>query len=667
MLAECRLSLLALLIINVDRYGSRAAINTNIRGDHCGNTGSHNITDSGNTTTTTTTTTHIHYNQPLMSSLVNYTKISQCLYTSQYERHRNRIREPVEGTCTWVTKHSRYEDWLGNNTSGLLWLSADPGCGKSVIASFLVKHLESQTDAIICYFFFKDDNDEQKSAAFALCAILHQLFAKKRSLCSYAEEAFEGKGKRFTEEVDTLWSILVKAVSEGGCGDVICVVDALDECEEVTKAQLIGHLANLSKSQSSDVRLKLLVTSRPYHKIERVLGSCAATIRLKGEDEINSIAADVTRVVDEGISNLEKYWGRPGGLGYLRDLLMDSADRTFIWVSLVLDILRDSEDDSPEEFTKIVSNAPRDLAELYTKILDKSTYPDKARRVLTIVVAAARPLTLPEMNVAFKLRQGRRTIKDLGDLPPEFARTVKNLCGHFVRIVDSKVYLVHQTAREFLLESTSPGQGNWQYTLCHKDSNYALADICISYLSLEEFEDDRLLMRPYGGINGNAVANYLQKYVFLDYAAQHWADHFRDSQDQQMGLFESTRLICGAGSNRFWAWLRVYWFNFHRWFALPEDWTHLMAASWLGQGAVVERLLGEGGDINARSKQYGTILNMAAVRRDTVMARMLMDKNVNAYIGGKEYNILQLVSEQDQPRFWDESIVDFQLAGCCRK
>jgi len=67
-----------------------------------------------------------------------------------------------------------------------------------------------------------------------------------------------------------------------------------------------------------------------------------------------------------------------------------------------------------------------------------------------------------------------------------------------------------------------------------------------------------------------------------------------------------------------------------------------MIASWLGQKAVVERLLEEGGDINARSDQYGPILNIAAIRRDGDITKMLLDKNAKAYIGTKEYNILQM-------------------------
>src|SRR5207302_8148460 len=122
-------------------------------------------------------------------------EILRCLYKSSYESHRRRVREPVEGTCTWVTEHPKYKEWEEKKTAGLLWLSADPGCGKSVMASFLVGHLRAGGGALICYFFFKDDSDEQRSATSALCALLHQLFSQRNSLCRYAEKALKAQGE----------------------------------------------------------------------------------------------------------------------------------------------------------------------------------------------------------------------------------------------------------------------------------------------------------------------------------------------------------------------------------------------------------------------------------------------------------------------------------------
>jgi ankyrin repeat domain-containing protein 50 len=62
----------------------------------------------------------------------------------------------------------------------LLWVSADPGCGKSVLAKYLVDEILPSTNTrIACYFFFKDDFEDQKSIAGALCCILYQIFRQQ--------------------------------------------------------------------------------------------------------------------------------------------------------------------------------------------------------------------------------------------------------------------------------------------------------------------------------------------------------------------------------------------------------------------------------------------------------------------------------------------------------
>jgi hypothetical protein len=174
-----------------------------------------------------------------------------------------------------------------------------------------------------------------------------------------------------------------------------------------------------------------------------------------------------------------------------------------------------------------------------------------------------------------------------------------------------------------------------------------MADICISYLSREEFAGSPLETDTSGGVSRLAIDYYLKKYSFLGYAARHWADHFRDSQDKGMELFESTRMICGAGSKHCLAWFQVYWFNTRSYYTFPKDFTHLMIASLLGQGTVVDRLLEEGGDINARSTIYGSALNIAAVKEDEGVTRKLLQKNVKAYLCGKEYNILHTKKSED--------------------
>lgn len=74
-------------------------------------------------------------------------------------------------------------------------MSADPGCGESVLAkSLIARELKSTEVHTTCYFFFKDDNAEQTSATNALCALLHQLFNQKKFLINHALSDFRNNG-----------------------------------------------------------------------------------------------------------------------------------------------------------------------------------------------------------------------------------------------------------------------------------------------------------------------------------------------------------------------------------------------------------------------------------------------------------------------------------------
>lgn len=118
------------------------------------------------------------------------------------------------------------------------------------------------------------------------------------------------------------------------------------------------------------------------------------------------------------------------------------------------------------------------------------------------------------MHVAFRIRRGYTTIKDQGDLSPGFERMVKSLCGLFVRVIYSRVYLVHQMAWEFLIKGTLPGKGDWQYTLSPINSSFILANVCISYLSIQEFESNPLVVDDSEIPNRRTVHNYIANLPF---------------------------------------------------------------------------------------------------------------------------------------------------------
>jgi ankyrin repeat domain-containing protein 50 len=263
-------------------------------------------------------------------------ELLQKLYSSPYRDRKDRNPERVDGTCEWFTNNLSFRSWQESKISSLLWVSADPGCGKSVLAKYLVDAVLPSTKLrTTCYFFFKDDFEDQKSAVSALCCILHQLFIQNDALFSNKIlERFEADGEKLIGSFRDLWDILISAANSYNAGEIICILDALDECEDEGRSQIAGALNKLYWTGKSKFVLKFLLTSRPYIYIQQdfqSLKSRLPTIHLSGENKVKEISQEInifikSRVEDIG-ANLQLL---PEEQQLLKDELIRVPNRTYL-------------------------------------------------------------------------------------------------------------------------------------------------------------------------------------------------------------------------------------------------------------------------------------------------------------------------------------------------
>ena len=166
-------------------------------------------------------------------------KCFEVLRTSDYKAAKNRNPKRVLGTCKWLLEHPIYQDWTANFPQArLLWISADPGCGKSVLAKTIVDQYDVSS---VCYFFFKNDNVISKSAAHALCALLHQLCSVRPAMIRHILPAFKRNGAKLITLFDELWTAFELIVQDPSIKKVICVLNALDECSDPSKETYSGY------------------------------------------------------------------------------------------------------------------------------------------------------------------------------------------------------------------------------------------------------------------------------------------------------------------------------------------------------------------------------------------------------------------------------------------
>ena len=89
-----------------------------------------------------------------------------------------------------------------------------------------------------------------------------------------------------------------------------------------------------------------------------------------------------------------------------------------LWVHLTLDVIQNSVNITKGSIHTNISEIPKTVHEAYDKILCRSRDFEKAKRLLHIVVAAARPLSLKEMALALAIKENHRAYNDL-ELEPE--------------------------------------------------------------------------------------------------------------------------------------------------------------------------------------------------------------------------------------------------------
>lgn len=311
---------------------------------------------------------------------------------------------------------------------------------------------------------------------------------------------------------------------------------------------------------------------------------------------------------------------------YLEIRLHETSHRTYLWVYLVFNFLE------KEDFKRTlkgvdatIKTLPKSINEAYEQILNKSKEDPMVRKVLNIMLAATRPLTLSEMNIAVNIDETLQSILDI-DLEDEddFKTRLRSWCGLFITIHQGKLYFLHQTGREFLLADLmstihAPSELRWRYSFTSHGAQVVLATICVLYLNILKsvFRPPKIKSANGGKRDGNDLV------AFFEYTAKNWGFHFREADvPDSEGISLYAWNICDPESRIFAIWFKVYCGSLDK---APAGWTRLMLSSYLGFGAFVKHALTEGVDIEARDAKYSrTSLSWAAYEGHEAIVKFLL-------------------------------------------
>ncbi|KAK0736245.1 hypothetical protein B0T21DRAFT_440488 [Apiosordaria backusii] len=329
---------------------------------------------------------------------------------------KKRIEEAKGGLVTnvyrWILDNTDFNRWCNLPESRLFWIKGDPGKGKTILLYGIINELK---EAIItdkhCY------NLADASKSLSEDAVAWVALSK------------------------ILWEML----EDPNLKVTYLVIDALNEC--VTDLpKLLNFIVRISPG-----RVKWLLSSRNEVLIEGKLKLNVKRTRLSLELKANAIQVSyaIDAYIDDKLLSLASLQDDASLKNQVRDILHQKANGTFLWVALVIQEL--SKDDVESwHALQIVEEVPPGLDRMYDRMLNEiSRYKrdsEFCRRILSVATVAYRPLHLDEIG-------------SLSGLPEQIVRSTENIrkvvakCGSFLTIREDKIYLIHQSAKDYLSAS----------------------------------------------------------------------------------------------------------------------------------------------------------------------------------------------------------------------
>ncbi|KAF2670758.1 hypothetical protein BT63DRAFT_411860 [Microthyrium microscopicum] len=445
--------------------------------------------------------------------MVGEFNITQYVPADAEELNKRRI----PGTCEWFLTDDKYLEWLNSNDSKLLLVSAPPGCGKSVLSAYLIQEefRRQWPDEQICYYFFKDQV-EQNKITNALRVLLHQLFLGSPDVIEYVESEIRRAGKALKDDFKKLGGIFQQAVKTGLTAHVICVLDALDECDPGKLQNLIDWIDRLIsatnvKSKSS-ITVKFLLTTRGLPVILNAFSKCHQTLRhVSAEEKEDSLQNEIELVMEAQFEQFARNNGLDKEPEKRKDLWdnltrLGQHQRTYLWVELIFKALGETRLKMKSEWEALIKDPPLTIFATYGRLL-KFVKPNEQSRVkvlMHLVFAAQRPLSLVEASMAMTVHTSKKdsaaTVGEyVDDLMKEraFREWLLPTCGFFISVYGDRLFFIHQTAKDYLSTPMSEGEladpkiepQLFRGTVTDRLAHAVAAEACIAFLSIKEVLD----------------------------------------------------------------------------------------------------------------------------------------------------------------------------------
>ncbi|RDW84050.1 uncharacterized protein DSM5745_04376 [Aspergillus mulundensis] len=448
----------------------------------------------------------------------------------------------VDGTCEWICENELYKSWLNTDGPPLLWICGGPGKGKTMLSIYLTEDLERRmqikgSGSDLLFYFCKHESDKCNSAKAVLSGLIHQIITKNPTLFRHANSSFDTdeKADYTLSSPEGLWAIFRDIVHDPEIGQVFCVIDGLDECDEESISFLGPKFQQLYSGKQGDhpsLGFRVAVVSRELHAMK---GSPTIQLDPDFDEEINS---DITLFVRSRVNELYRIDGFNSTLAeHVEKLLLQRSEGTFLWVGFVINELLQKTTCS--ELLASLDTLPKGLPGIYNRVLLKIN--EKHRQVCGLILCwvalALRPLTIDELAGVIHTEDSTLLDHDQSVLD-QLA-----LCRPLLRVQDRTISFIHESVREYLVMDNDGNSAVATLNIDWEEGHLEIVQTCLD-----------LIENAFGKTDNPGP----QRPPILNYAIHYWTDHARFARAYGDSIFNMSRPMFGGKEPVAYKWFATY-------------------------------------------------------------------------------------------------------------
>ena len=299
-------------------------------------------------------------------------------------------------TCNWIYDHLNYQRWylddVNDGSENLLWIKGNPGSGKSTLMKHMATKLRENRRYCFSFFFSRMGTCLQRSLAGCYRSLLYQMLDQLPECCETLIETFQEKQKSDVEIAgNTQWSLLELSqmfhttICDISIAQKIYIfIDGIDECQEEDFRLLArSFLESMESFRRRGNTVYLCIASRQGQRYYH-LSVLSVQDHLEILIEESDVEGDMERYLTDNLPREYRL--------YAADIARKSRGM-FLWIVLVVRQLTDNPYMAIAEFLNIFEDLPRDLEELYIRVLCRQEHwTRKDVALVQCILAASQPL-----------------------------------------------------------------------------------------------------------------------------------------------------------------------------------------------------------------------------------------------------------------------------------